>query len=147
MGFYFWRDSSFVTIEADAWGSITTPAGTFSNVLRIKRTTQSYTWNRFAISSPWIFLGMFESIDYDWFDPSIGINVFGIRKDLDIPGLDAVDVLTYYNNPVGIEDRLLLDNIDIAPNPASNFVNIISDHQTKIQEYTIYTLSGKPVFA
>lgn len=143
MGFYFWRDSSFVITEADAWGSITTPAATYDNVIRIKRTTYQSTWNCFVQGTPWVFLGTFESVDYDWYDPSIGINVFGIHKDLDMPTLDGVDVLTYYNGPVGIVDKILSSDIQIVPNPASDYCRIINNQDIDIIEYTLYNISGK----
>jgi hypothetical protein len=145
MGFYFWRDSSFVVTEADAYGSITTPAATYNNVIRIKRTTYQSTWNRFAPESPWMFMGMFQSVDYDWFNPSIGVNVFGIHKDLDLPTFDGVDVLTYYNSPVGLGDTEVSTNIQIAPNPAIDYFQVMNSRNAVILEYTLYDIAGNMV--
>lgn len=85
-GYYYYNDSTYATVEADAWGSITTPAGSFENVLRLKTTEVSRLWYKDDIGEPWVYLGKFTDISYQWYDANIKVPVmvmyeFDFKKD------------------------------------------------------------------
>lgn len=54
---------AYVTLQADGYGTLTTPAGTFNNVIRIKRSVVEYDTN---------YAGLYPSMGYErtylWFD-------------------------------------------------------------------------------
>ncbi len=56
-GYYFHRDSSTVTVEADAYGTITTPVDTYHNTLRIRITHHEYNWMKLNPGDDWMFIG------------------------------------------------------------------------------------------
>lgn len=91
-GYYYYQDSLQVTVEADAWGSIITPAGSFPSVLRLKQTELSRSWYKFDIDEPWMYMGEFTIVTYYWFDPNIKVPVmlmheFDWKKDQALAGI------------------------------------------------------------
>jgi hypothetical protein len=79
-GYHYYRDSGYVQVVADAWGSITTPIGTFPNVLRLKVITLAHTWYRFEAGEPWTYTGEFETTSYQWFAPDIKVPLMNIQQ-------------------------------------------------------------------
>lgn len=137
-GYYFMRDSSIVTVEADAYGTITTPAGEFQNVLRIKRTTIDYSWYNYG--SGWIPLGASTDIQYEWYAPNIKVPVMIIQEMDWLPGFYYVRYLVEYNFHSGIEDRVEY-HLEIFPNPTTDRVTIKTDEM--INSVRIYSLMGQ----
>ncbi len=74
------RDSGDVHVHADAWGSIITPLGEFSNVLRLKSVITSHWWIRFDAGEPLLYLGEFVEIQYNWYDPLIKAPLMSITE-------------------------------------------------------------------
>jgi hypothetical protein len=138
MGHYFMRDSSIVTVEADAYGTITTPAGEFQNVLRLKRTTIDYSWSNYG--SGWIPLGSFTDIQYEWYAPNIKVPVMIIQEMDWLPIFYNVRYLVEYNFQMGIED-LIDHHLEIFPNPTTDRVTIKTDEM--INSVSIYSLMGQ----
>ena len=138
LGYYFMRDSSIVAVEADAYGTITTPAGEFQNVLRIKRTTIDYSWSNYG--SGWISLGSFTDIQYDWFAPNIKVPVMIILEMGWMPGSYNVRYLVEHNFHTGIEERIDY-SLEIFPNPTTDRVTIKTDEM--INSVSIYSLMGQ----
>ncbi len=79
-GYYYYHDSLQVTLEADAWGSLITPAESFPSVLRLKQTEVSRSWYKFEIDEPWMFMGEFTMVSYFWFDPNIKVPVMVMHE-------------------------------------------------------------------
>jgi hypothetical protein len=106
--------------EADAWGNITTPHGSYSDVLRVKTTTTDSTF--IYIEGNLLFEDGYISIDYAWYSSNHRTPVFEINGDYDdefIPW--HVGYLT--GETVGIEEKLQL-SLNVYPNPASGHVSI-----------------------
>ena len=98
-GYYYFHDSTSATVEADAWGSITTPAGSFQNVLRLKTTEVSRSWYKFDIGEPWMYMGEFIYISYHWYDAAIKVPVmviheFEFKKNQELAG--------FYSQPASV---------------------------------------------
>ncbi|MEA3445140.1 MAG: T9SS type A sorting domain-containing protein [Bacteroidota bacterium] len=137
-GYYYMRDSSEVTVEADAYGTITTPAGEYQNTLRIKRTTIDHSWMYYTGLG--LFpIGTYTDIQYEWYAPNIKVPVM-IIQELDwIPDPFSVRYLAEHNF-TGIED--LADcHLEIFPNPATDRVNIKTDK--RFNSINIYSLDGR----
>lgn len=175
-GYYYFNDSTYVTVEADAWGSITTPAGSFQNVLRLKTTEVSRSWYKFDISEPWMYLGEFTDISYHWYDANIKVPVmvmheFDFKKDQALAGLYSQHAFVYRshallkNGPGGsnlktteysaiylaeYDFQTSVNKVDqtrfnIFPNPARDFVNILSDGGYMTYEVVVYNQLGEQV--
>ena len=137
--YYNMRDSSFMTVEADAYGTITTPLNVFSNVLRVKTTTIDYSWMRFEAGGDWISIGSFTDIQYSWYAPNIKTPVMIINEMEGFPSYEA-RYLVEYNFPVGIEEQSEVQ-LEVFPNPTTDRVTIKTDET--IQHVSIYSLNGQ----
>ena len=139
LGYYFMRDSSIVSVEADGYGTVTTPAGEFQDVLRIKRTTIDYSWSNYG-GTGWTSNGSFTDIQYEWYAPNIKVPVMIIQEMDWLPGSYTVRYLVEYNFSTGIEDRVDV-HLEIFPNPATDRVTIKSDEM--FNSLRIYSLNGR----
>jgi len=112
-GYYYWRDSTYVTVVADAWGSITTPAGHFPNVLRLKQTEVSHAWFRFDVGEPWEYLYEMVFISYHWYAANIKTPVMVLHEyDWKKVGESA----GFYSHPSSmVKTRALMNNNPVAP--------------------------------
>lgn len=102
-GYYYFHDSTEVTVEADAWGTITTPAETFPNVLRLKTTEVSRSWYKFDIGEPWMYMGEFTYISYHWYNagikaPVMVMHEFDFKKDQALAGFDPQPASVYQSH-------------------------------------------------
>ena len=139
LGYYYNRDSSIVTVEADAYGTITTPAGQFQNVLRIKTTTIDYSWTNYD-GTGWIPNGSFTDIQYQWYAPNIKVPVMSMSEAEWMPGSYMVTYLVEHNFPTGINDRADYQ-LEIFPNPTSDKVTIKTEKV--FNSVSIFSLLGK----
>ena len=142
-GYYFMRDSATSTIEADAYGTITTPLGEFQNALRIKTTTIDYSWYRYEAGGDWIPSGPFTDIEYKWYAPNIKVPVM-IITELDGFTSYSVRYLVEYDFTTQIEDHLG-HQIEIFPNPVIDQVVIKTDNP--FNHFSVYSLSGQQLDA
>lgn len=139
LGYYFMRDSSIVTVEADAYGTITTPAGEFQNVLRVKRTTIDYSWTNYG-GAGWTPLGSFTDTQYEWYAQNIKVPVMIIQEMEWMPNSFNVRYLVEHNFTLGFEDRADI-HLEIFPNPTTDRVTIKSNEM--INHVSICSLDGR----
>jgi hypothetical protein len=147
MGFYVMRDSGHVTIEADAWGSIKTPIGTFPGVLRLKTTSVIHSWYRYDFGEPWTYLGEFTDISYNWYSPNIKVPVLTIMEFLFKNGggeMFGLHYLADYEFATGIE-TVEKNAFSMFPNPAKDIVHIPVGEDHLAREIFIYDQGGKEV--
>jgi len=136
-GGYIMRDSGSVYTEADAYGSLSTPAETYNNVLRIRTITTSYTWLNFG--GEWTFTGMNSTINYNWYAVGIKVPIMTITEFVGFTGYSA-QYLVENNFPVGMEEIEELDFV-VFPNPASDY--ILFRCEQDILQCKIYSLDGR----
>ena len=139
MGCYYSRDSSIVTVEADAYGTIITPAGEFQNVLRVKRTTIDYSWSNYG-GTEWISLGSFTDTQYDWYAPDIKTPVMSMFEAEWLPDMINVSYLVEYDFSTGVEEQTV-PHLQIFPNPAQDRVSIITDR--RFSSIKVISLNGQ----
>ena len=141
--YYYLRDSSIMTVEADAYGTIKTPTGEFQNVLRVKRTTTDYSWYDPTggglgtnVPDPYI------EIQYDWFAPNIKVPVMIVQETEQTPGSTSfiVRYLVEHSFTTGIEERVD-HHLEIFPNPATDWITIKTDKM--YNSLSIYSINGQ----
>lgn len=145
LGYHVMRDSGHVYIEADAWGSMITPIGTYPNVLRLKTTSVIHSWYRYDIGEPWIYLGEFTDISYNWYAPDIKVPVLTIMEflfDKSAGEMYALHFLADYQFPTGIESQEKTV-FNVFPNPANHIIHVVSGEDHIAEEITIYDQHGK----
>jgi len=147
LGIYVMRDSGHVTVEADAWGSIITPAGTYPNVLRLKTTSVIHSWYRYDVGEPWMYLGEFTDISYNWYSPNMKVPVLTIMEFLFKNGGGEMFSLHYladfeFATGIGTVEK---NAFNMFPNPATDIVHIPVGEDHLAREIFIYDQGGKEV--
>ncbi|HHN48111.1 MAG TPA: T9SS type A sorting domain-containing protein [Bacteroidales bacterium] len=112
---------SWITTEADAWGTITTPQGTYNNVFRLKITSLDSTI--MSMGGGPVFESGYETVDYAWYSAAHRMPVFEINGDFEDGEYSAWQVSYLVSETVGIAEKPA-DNFKVYPNPASSHVNI-----------------------
>lgn len=134
------RGTSDVT--ADAWGSITTPEGTY-NVLRVKTI-------RDHIDSVWmsgIFIYTTSTLftDYGWYTDNSRIPVFALTI---IESALTTDTTGYYSTQsIGIPEQVpAFTNLKIYPNPACDHISVcFTNNQTEDINIQTFNQLGQEV--
>ena len=145
LGKLFMLDSSTTSVEVDAWGTVSTPAGTFTDVLRMKRTTiaAGYMYHE----GNWMFTSDLSTTDYSWFKAGIHTALVNISKFEDEDGYSMV----YLTNPeiTGMEAYPTeADQADdlfrIYPNPVTDVLTLECS-SGNIESYILFDTSGRIV--
>ncbi len=138
-GYYFHRDSSTVTVEADAYGTITTPVDTYQNTLRIKTTHHEYNWMKFNPGDDWMFIGDVILIYYKWMAPGIKVPVMIVTTGEESE-VYSVNYLVEYDFKTGIEEQPDC-RIELYPNPVTDRLTIQSEKA--LNGIRIFSVTGR----
>ncbi|MDD3961081.1 MAG: T9SS type A sorting domain-containing protein [Bacteroidales bacterium] len=126
------------TIEtvADAWGTLTTPYGTFSNVLRVKITdTESYETYMGGVL---VDSGTDTYITYEWYGSSCKYPLAIIDIDLEYPDETAI---TYSTTAISITEMSAISS-RVFPNPASDQLRLTTPDLPVNSVIRIYDVTG-----
>jgi len=135
-------DSSSVIIEADAWGTVITPAGSYDNVLRVKRATVSSTYLHMGENN-WMAAGSGTIIDYEWFKPGIPVTVINVSEFVGDEGYTVAYLADHTHTGI---DPVLAQTSEVFPNPCSDQITIINEGPA-LTSVRLYTLTGELVMA
>jgi hypothetical protein len=133
------------TVLIDAWGSLTTPLGTF-NVLRTKETKITHdttdimfagTWNPFP-GTPQIAAD--SSVQYTWWANGVGFPLVTIQ--LDSAGAMRQVQWLVVTPTAGINEASASVDMKLYPNPAVTDVTFELDGN-KTKEIRVYDLAGR----
>jgi len=127
------------TVEADAWGSIVTPVGTYSSSLRIQRS-RIETDSTF-VEGMFISTSTMEYSDYEWYVDSEKAPVFTMHvSDFDVTA-------SWLTESVGLnEAETSIIDFRLYPNPASHIINIeLGNEMDENIEIMIYNQLGQQV--
>ncbi len=126
-----------ITVTADAWGSVSTPAGTYNNTLRVKseRTYTDSVW----MSGMFLYANTFTQTSYEWYTSTSHSPVVSISITSD--GTTA----SYRTDALGVgEEFLTHSQINVYPNPATNRIDIKLPEGSKVNmDIYIFDLQGK----
>jgi len=136
------------TFLADAYGSITTPAGTFSNTLRIKSTDFKHDSIYVDFGTGYTFYQESRDTSITYFWLRNGNNLFVAQMDAEYNNPLVATSATYYNNNLTVGAKEIAKNTKSQPypNPAANSI-ISFNVDEKATNVTIYDLTGKKVFS
>jgi hypothetical protein len=127
--------SGTVNCEIDGYGTIITPIGTFTDVLRVK-IVEDYTDITFGTT-----VIDLHTETYYWFKAwahfPIAININGSNNGF------AFQSMQYTDAPMSIEEANY-SNVTVYPNPSANYL-IVSENDFHKAEYEISDMFGKIV--
>jgi PKD repeat protein len=117
----------------EGWGSLTTPFGTFSNVLKMKTTFVNVINVTVQGTSTPITR---TTISYKWFDPAFGIPVLQVDGE-EIAGQWVPTTVTYFDIQRCLDPNALFAFLPVASdfNPTTNnasvsFINVSANYNT-----------------
>lgn len=140
-GVGYYRQTKIRNSQADAWGTVVTPSGTF-NALRIKsilEITDTVYSENFGVG---VKIPHTET-HYTWLSNTLKFPVFVIEeKGPNFGGTVALWADTVSNTNITTVDYS--ENVLVFPNPAGEFVNIyFSGSNCEDQEFSLYDIHGK----
>lgn len=129
---------------ADGYGTLITPSGTFTNVLRVK-IVQSMTDNLGAFGTV-----TYEQEVYNYYKPGIRLPLAGVSTTVSTAAGQAPQTTMTSNwldaSSVGIfENATSSIGVDVFPNPATDRVNIILSSQSSDLHLQLIDGSGRVV--
>jgi hypothetical protein len=112
----------------DAWGSVTTPLGTFASIRQKRHKVEAdSTWAR-AVSGAWTLVShSLDTLDhYDWWtnDPTIGFPLVGMDMMSHATVPSNVQWLIAAPTPQAVIELADISGFIAYPNPANDYINI-----------------------
>lgn len=135
-------DSSQVVNVVDGYGTLLTPAATYTDVLRIKRTTAYASY--INVQGMWIKTINTTVIDYHWYKPGVPVALFTIADGYDAPGNLMVSYLSHWNS-TPVTNASVVNEINAYPNPFENHLSIEMGEQY-INQIKVFDINGKMIF-
>ena len=137
---YKWGQS---IVTADAYGTITTPAGVFNNVLRIK--TEQHTLDTlYFMGSPLIHYEYFIT-KYQWFSPDFHYPIMTIYWYNELTTGDIGKGVYYLNETPTTITSTENNNFNIYPNPSTGTFTI-TNYELQIMNIEITDITGKLIY-
>lgn len=108
-------------VEADAWGSVTIPAGTFDALrLSVIQEAKDSTWAQ--VGSNWLLISTTNRTTnfYDWYtnDQNVDMVLLSLTYDQDWSTLESANF--FMGSFVGMKEPAEQTSIDIYPNPSKD---------------------------
>ncbi|GLR17553.1 T9SS type A sorting domain-containing protein [Portibacter lacus] len=139
-----------IKMEADATGTITTPIGTFNNVVRVKRVeNQSDTFSIEIMGNVFETISNNELVYYDWMQEDRKFSIYRIIKTItSLPGqADQESTTAFYTFGVASSgSNNLADfskDMEIFPNPVQDQINIEIPNEMNVKQFRIIDVSGQ----
>jgi len=142
-GYTFLREGS-TTVTADGTGTITTPSGTYTNVLRV-HFVQVYTDSTNIAGTPYIVT--YNNDQYIWYKEGTH---YAIAATYNLVSSAGTFTGGHYlvNTSLGVEENVLsLNQVNLFPNPASQMVNINYTLENSSEvKISIFNIAGQEVY-
>jgi hypothetical protein len=124
----------------DGSGSLTTPSGTYNNVLRIK-SINSYQYIGLPPLPGTVTNG--TTTTYMWVSPDFP-GFMLMNYSITLEGTNSDTTITYSSNPLGIQN-VANETLQISPNPANSFVTVGFPSGVELNRVEVLDLSGRVV--
>lgn len=139
---YTYYRTGTTTVTADAWGTLTTPAGTFSNVMRV-HFVQTYQDSTYIANMP--FVTTYQNDEYMWYLNG-NHNPIAAVYDLTTQAGSFTGGFYMQNVVSGVEEQEIESSLSLFPNPATDHINLTWNvSQAQDVSVCIYDATGKLV--
>ncbi len=128
-------------VRVDGSGTLTTPTGTYSNVLRVKSINIYQLGFTFPPLPGTATSGTTTS--YLWVSPDYPGYML-MNYSINVEGTTSDTTITYSENPVGIQN-VANQTLQISPNPANSFVTVGFPSGAELNRVEVLDLSGRVV--
>lgn len=132
--------SGTLTMEADAWGTITTALGTYGNALRVKEIYSESVST--YIDGQLISTNAALETFYKWYAPNKRAAVFEYHF---IAGDEMSHSIMYSDNTVGMNE-VNINSVEVYPNPAKNTLRINWKPRENVRCLSVLNSIGQHVY-
>ncbi|MDQ3045930.1 MAG: T9SS type A sorting domain-containing protein [Bacteroidota bacterium] len=141
-GYTFFRSGS-TAVTADGYGTLTTPNGTYTNVMRI-HFVQTYQDSADVGGFPYVI--DYVNDEYLWYRDGMPHSALaGVYSLVATPGGTSPGGF-YISSAVGIEENSALTSMEVYPNPATEQLNVdLTLTESKNVEVRIFNSLGQQV--
>lgn len=117
---YTYYRTGSTTVTADGWGTLTTPAGTFANVMRV-HFVQTYQDSTYIQNMPFVIT--YQNDQYMWY---LNGNHYPVASVYTLTAASSTSQAGYYLDNVvsGIDESQALSSLSLYPNPATDQLNL-----------------------
>ena len=132
------------SILVDAWGSLTTPLGTY-NVLRSEETIIRYDTTDAYLFGTWndaVFTSADSTTGYTWWANGVGFPLVSIKLD-SLSNIKQTQWLQALP-AVGINEQATTTFVSVYPNPAQNQINFTVE-ATKVSAIQVLDITGRMI--
>jgi hypothetical protein len=127
-------------VLVDGSGTLTTPTGTYNNVVRVK-SIRNYQYIGLPPLPGTVTEG--STTSYLWVSPDYPGYML-MNYSIDVQGTESDTTITYSENPLSIQN-VANQALQISPNPASEFVTVGFPSGTELNRVEVLDLSGRVV--
>jgi hypothetical protein len=127
-------------VLVDGSGTLTTPTGTYNNVLRVK-SINNYQYIGLPPLPGTVTSGTTTS--YMWVSPNFPGYML-MNYSIDVQGTSSDTTITYSANPLAIQN-VANQTLQISPNPANSFVTVGFPSGAELNRVEVLDLSGRVV--
>jgi len=139
--------------KVDGWGSLTTPATVYGNVLRVNTITtdviDSFFFRSDTVPHRWYFEGTqaggVKSQSFEWFAKNIGAPVVTLNLDTARKMVSGGDYI--FKTITGIPAVNITPQAVVYPNPSSDYLNILLKSSATEGFIRIMDITGREVEA
>lgn len=139
-GYTYYRKGT-TTVTADAYGTVITPDGTYNNTLRV-HLHQVYTDSTNISGSPYML--NYTADIYIWYKEGYKSAIASTHTLTSSTGTQQGSIYAS-NPPVSTQEHISNNNIEVYPNPASEFVKIDFSELSPDAEITLLNNAGQTV--
>jgi hypothetical protein len=127
-------------VLVDGSGTLTTPTGTYNNVVRVK-SIRNYQYIGLPPLPGTVTEG--STTSYLWVSPDYPGYML-MNYSIDVQGTESDTTITYSENPLSIQN-VANQALQISPNPASEFVTVGFPSGAELNRVEVLDLSGRVV--
>lgn len=142
-GYTFLREGS-TTVTADGTGTITTPSGTYTNVLRV-HFVQNYTDSTSIAGNPYVIT--YNNDQYIWYKEGTH---YAIAATYNLVSSAGTFTGGHYlvSTSLGMEEtEEVMNNVSLFPNPASQTVNLNYTLENSSEvNISVFNIAGQEVY-
>lgn len=131
-------------VLVDAWGSLTTPLGTF-NVLRSEETVIRYDTTDAYVFGAWtnaVFTSADSTTGYTWWANGVGFPLVSVKLD-SLGNLKQVQWLQSLP-ALGVNEYTAATQVNVYPNPAQNEITFAVE-ASKVASIHVFDIAGRMI--
>ena len=141
--------TTYSTSEVDGYGTLTTPIGTFNNVIRVHSISHD-TISSFNTSNNSMNYSGYISDGYAWFANGYHGALANCAKRIDVATNSVIgsygDYFKYGYGSIGVNEVMGIKNIALQPNPTNTSTTLTFNNELSSATIEVMNITGQTIF-